>query len=88
MFTHQAIPYEKESFDTDEGNSRFGVPRRLGRCDDRFGCEVEGNAKDVGVFDMKESLFVEVIGLAAQGAAKQIRGLAGSASDDEDDEQA
>ncbi len=42
------------------------LARRLRRGDDRLGREVEGNAEDVGVFDVEESLPpFEVVGLTA-----------------------
>ena len=48
------------------------LARRLRRRDDRLGREVEGNAEDVGVFDVEEPFFVQVVGLAAQGAADDL----------------
>src|SRR5581483_12328326 len=47
-------------------------PRRLGRGDDGLGCEIEGDAKDVGVFDGEEAVLVEVVGLAAEAAADDL----------------
>jgi hypothetical protein len=44
--------------------------------DDRFGREVEGNAENVGIFDVEEALvgalFIQLVGLAAQGAADDL----------------
>ena len=37
-----------------------------------FGSEVEGNAEDIGVFSVKETLLVQLIGVAAQGAADHL----------------
>ena len=48
------------------------LARRLRRRDDRLGREVEGNAEDVGVFDVEEALLVQVVGLAAQRAADDL----------------
>ena len=48
------------------------LARRLRRRDDRLGGEVEGNAEDVGVFDVEQALFVQVVGLAAQRAADHL----------------
>jgi hypothetical protein len=41
------------------------LARRLGRADDGLGGEVEGDAEDIGVFDVEQAFFVEVVGLAA-----------------------
>ena len=49
-----------------------GFPGRLGRRHDRLGGEVEGNAQDIGVFHVEQVLLVEVVGLAAQGAADDL----------------
>ena len=50
------------------------LARRLRRGDDRLGREVEGNAEDVGIFDVEQPcrLFVQVVGLAAQRAADDL----------------
>ena len=45
---------------------------RLRRRHDRLGGEVERNAEDVGVFDVEQAFFVQVVGLAAQGAADDL----------------
>ncbi|CPK41295.1 Uncharacterised protein [Bordetella pertussis] len=45
----------------------------LGRRDDnRLGCEVEGDAKYVGILHVEEALLVQFIGLAAQGTANHL----------------
>ena len=49
-----------------------GLARRLGRGDDRLGGEVERDAEDVGVLDVEEAFFVQVVGLAAQRAADDL----------------
>src|SRR5579871_943594 len=49
-----------------------GLAGRLRGCDDGLGVEVEGNTEDVGVFDIEEAGVVEVVGLAAQGAADHL----------------
>ena len=49
-----------------------GLARRLRRRDDRLGREVEGNAEDVGVFDVEQPFLVQVVGLAAQRAADDL----------------
>ena len=49
-----------------------GLARRLRRGDDRLGREVEGNAEHVGIFDIEQTFFVQVVGLAAQGAADDL----------------
>ena len=49
-----------------------GFPRRLGRRDHRLGGEVKGNTKHVGIFDVEQALFVQVVGLATQGAADHL----------------
>ena len=49
-----------------------GLARRLRRRDDRLGGEVEGNAEDVGIFDIEEPFLVQVVGLAAEGAADDL----------------
>ncbi|MDT4852850.1 hypothetical protein FQZ97_870990 [compost metagenome] len=57
------------------GAHRFdlhGFARCGGRCDDGFGCEVEGDAEHVGVFDVEQALVVQLIGLAAQCAADDL----------------
>ena len=48
------------------------LARRLRRSDDRLGGEVERNAEDVGIFDVEQPFFVQVVGLAAQGAADDL----------------
>ena len=48
------------------------LARRLRRGDDRLGREVEGNAEDVGVFDVEQPFLVQVVGLAAQRAANDL----------------
>ena len=48
------------------------LARRLRRGDDRLGREVEGNAEDVGVFDVEQPFLVQVVGLAAQRAADDL----------------
>jgi hypothetical protein len=48
------------------------LPWRLGRRDDGLGREVEGDAEDVGVLDVEQALLVQVVGLAAQGAADHL----------------
>jgi hypothetical protein len=48
------------------------LARRLRRRDDGLGGEVEGDAEDVGVFDVEQAFLVEVVGLAAQGAADHL----------------
>ena len=55
-----------------DGLDLDGLARRLRRGDDGLGREVEGNAEDVGVFDVEEAFFVEVVGLAAEGAADDL----------------
>ena len=57
------------------GPHRFdldGLARRLRRRDDRLGGEVEGNAEDVGIFDVEQAFFVQIVGLAAQRAADDL----------------
>ena len=49
-----------------------GLARRLRRRDDRLGGEVEGNAEDVGIFDIEQALLVQLVGLAAQRAADDL----------------
>ena len=52
------------------------LARRLRRGDDRLRREVEGNAEDVGVFHVEQSLvrsfFVQLVGLAAQRATNNL----------------
>ena len=48
------------------------LARRLRRGDDGLGREVEGDAEDVGIFHVEELLFIEVVGLAAEGAANDL----------------
>ena len=55
-----------------DGLDLDGLARRLRRGDDRLGGEVEGDAEDVGVLDVEEALLVQVVGLAAQGAADHL----------------
>ncbi len=43
---------------------------RLG--DDGLGGEIEGDAEDVGVFDIEEAFLIEFVGLAAQAAADDL----------------
>jgi hypothetical protein len=40
--------------------------------DNRDPSEVEGNAEDVGVFDVEEIIDVELVGLAAKSAADDL----------------
>ena len=40
--------------------------------DDRLGGEVERDAEHVGVFDVEHAVFVQIVGLAAQGAANYL----------------
>ena len=49
-----------------------GFARKLRRGDDRFGSEIEGDTEHVGILDIEEAFFVEVVGLAAQGAADDL----------------
>jgi hypothetical protein len=55
-----------------DGFHLHGFPWRSRRGDGRLGREVEGDAEDVGVFRIEEALLVEVVGLAAQGAADDL----------------
>ena len=55
-----------------DGLDLDGLARRLRRRDDRLGREVEGNAEDVGVLDVEQAFFVQVVGLAAQRAADDL----------------
>ena len=49
----------------DGGNAR-GFLGRLDRSDLGFGCEVKGNAHDVGIFNIEQVIAVQLIGIAAQ----------------------
>lgn len=62
----QGVALRTDGFDLD----RFA--RRLWRRDDGLGGEIEGNAENVGVFDVEEALLVEFVGLATQGAADDL----------------
>ncbi len=46
--------------------------RRLRRCDDGLGREVEWNAEDVGILDVEQAFFVQIVGLAAECAADDL----------------
>ena len=49
-----------------------GLPGRLWLNYDRLGRKVEGDAQDIGVLDVEEAVFVEVVGLAAQRPANDL----------------
>ena len=49
-----------------------GLAGRLRRRNHRLGGEVEGDAQHIGIFDVEQVLFVEVVGLAAQGTADDL----------------
>jgi hypothetical protein len=55
-----------------DGPDLNGFSRLLGRCDNRLGCKVEWNAENIGVLDIEATLLVEVIRLAAKGAANDL----------------
>ena len=49
-----------------------GLAGRLRRRDHRLGGEIEGNAQDIGIFDIEQALFVQIVGLAAQRTANDL----------------
>ena len=51
---------------------RYCIARRLWWSDYGFGGEVEGDAEHIGVLDIKNIVFVEVVGLAAQRPADDL----------------
>ena len=62
----QVIAFRANSFDLD------GLAGRLWGRHHWFGGEVERYPQDVGVFDVEQALFIEVVGLAAQGSANHL----------------
>ena len=62
----QAVSIGADGMDPD------GVSGFLWGGDDRFGVEIKGDAKDIGVFDGEKALFVEFVGLSAQGPADHL----------------
>ena len=50
----------------------YGFAGWLWRGDHRFGGEVERNAEDIGILHIEEPLFVQIVGLAAQGATDDL----------------
>ena len=55
-----------------DGADGDGLSGRLGRGDNWLGVEVEGNAEDIGVFDIELVVFVKVVRLAAEGATDDL----------------
>ena len=60
------IAFGAHGFDLD------GLAGRLWGRHHWFGREVERHPQDVGVFDVEQALLIEVVGLAAQGAANHL----------------
>jgi len=58
------------------GSDLDGFAWRLRWSDDRFGGEVEGDAENVGVFDIEQALtravFIQIVRLAAQSASDNL----------------
>ena len=50
----------------------YRLTRRLGLGDHRLGGEVKRDTQHVGVFDVEKAFLVQVVGLAAQGAANHL----------------
>ncbi len=55
-----------------DGFDLNGLTRWLRRRDDRLGREVEGDAEDIGIFDVEETFFIQVVGLAAERASDDL----------------
>ena len=62
----ERVAFGPDSLDLDR------LARRLRRRDDRLRGEVERNAEHVGVLDVEQILLVQVVRLAAQGAADDL----------------
>ena len=55
-----------------DGADIDGFAGRLRWRDDRAGGEIEGDAEHIGIFDVEQAFFVELIGLATQGASDHL----------------
>ena len=62
----EAVSLQAHGFDLNR------LTRRLRGRDNGLGREVEGNAENVCVFDVEETLVIEVVGLAAQRASDDL----------------
>src|SRR6056297_1182034 len=63
--------FQRVSFWAD-GADVDSFSRRLWRRDDRTRGEVEGDAEDIGILDIEQAFFVELIRLAAQCTADDL----------------
>ena len=62
----QSVAFGPHSLDLD------GFTGRLWRRHNRFSCEIEWYAEDIGIFHVEQAFLVEVVRLPAQGAADDL----------------
>ena len=70
-FDARKADFERIALRTD-GLDLNRLARWLRRSDDGLGREIEGNAEDIGIFDIEETFFIEIVGLAAEGASDDL----------------